>query len=174
MKKIKILLFFVLFGTLNAFAQRILKDQNKIIGYCNANVTLASTKEFQEIQKRTSSYEKEIDRLTKEVSEKVEKFKSSGNDPKMQEQAQASYQKMEEYKMKAYQEVENLKQRLLPTAQTKISNAIKTIAKQKGLKVVMDSGAVLYIENLSEDITDLVITELKKSETQVYSPAIKK
>lgn len=167
-KKTSILLFALLLGTANAFAQTAPKYGHMNLG--NLLEMLPDTKKANDDLKvfadKLSAKDDSLARSLQTAAETLQKEYDAGNlTPVQAQQRQAELQKQQEFLQKFEQEANQMvsakREELLKPILTKVDEAIKAVAKESGYAMIFDTstGAMLFAAD-TEDVTALVKKKL--------------
>ena len=163
------ILLFLGSGAMAQEAGAPLISQLVSIGYLSYDSALASMPEYSMALARQKemrlAYEKELKRVEEEFNEKYESFLDGRKDfprtilLKRQRELQQLMETNMEFKRKGQEELEEAWERALAPLRAKLNAAIATIAKRKGLALVVntDSNACPFIDpDMGVDIQDEV------------------
>ena len=150
----------------------LLGAQNIKLGYINAQEVMMLMPEISQIEKEMADYtaksQQYMQDMQKEIQEKAAKYEQQADSltdaiRKVKEQElQTLYQRYQSAQETLYSETQNKQQKRLEPVQTKVKNAITTVAKKGGFTYIFDTGtgAVLYKSDQAIDITAQVKKEL--------------
>ena len=139
----------------------LLGAQNIKLGYINAQEVMMLMPEISQIEKEMADYtaknQQYMQDMQKEIQEKAAKYEQQADS------LTDAIRKVKEQELQTlYSETQNKQQKLLEPVQTKVKNAITTVAKKGGFTYIFDTGtgAVLYKSDQAIDITAQVKKEL--------------
>ena len=131
--------------------------EGEMVGYVDLETVVKKYSKAAEAQKSLDAYQQQID---KELKEKIIKKYKTDDPSKMPAEAQPEIEKMiSEAKSKIKKQFDQVQKQKWDPAQKNIKEAIKAVAKARGLRVVVDKAVVLAG---GSDITKDVIARLNK------------
>ena len=128
---------------------------------------LPDSKQVEEqILAASKKYEDEFAKLQEEMNKAVQEFQGLGADTpetikqRRQQEIQDLYQKSEQFRQTATQDLQRQHEQLMAPVVQKVTNAINSVGKEKGMTFIFEQAMPLYVGTDVVDITPLVKTSL--------------